>query len=222
MNSKPKSIRIPGPVIIGAGPSGLAVAACLKTREIPYLLLEKESCIASLWKNKTYDRLQLHLPKKFCQLPYIPFPSEYPKYPTKHQFIEYLESYAAHFGIDVVFGQEVLQAKFDMSSGFWLVVTKEYQFHSPWIIVASGENAEPFVPDIDGMSKFAGKVLHTSSYKDGAMFKGSKVLVVGCGNSGMEIGLDLCDNGAQVSIVVRDKVMQQCLFDSVLFHFILK
>ncbi|KAK3224084.1 hypothetical protein Dsin_011109 [Dipteronia sinensis] len=198
-------IMIMGPVIIGAGPSGLAVAACLKQRGIPSLIIEKESCIASLWKDRTYNRLHLHLPKKFCELPYIPFPPEYPKYPTKQQFINYLEAYAKHFSIEPLLGQEVQQAEFDTNRRCWWVRTNEYQFVSPWLIVASGENAEPVIPDIDGISKFTGRILHTSTYKNGDVFKGSKVLVVGCGNSGMEISLDLCNNGAQASIVVRDK-----------------
>ncbi|GMI89486.1 YUCCA6 [Hibiscus trionum] len=56
------------PIIIGAGPSGLATAACLKQKGIPSLILERANCIASLWKLKTYDRLCLHLPKQFCDL----------------------------------------------------------------------------------------------------------------------------------------------------------
>ncbi|KAK4840586.1 hypothetical protein QYF36_013048 [Acer negundo] len=205
-------IMIIGPVIIGAGPSGLAVAACLKRRGIPSLIIEKESCIASLWKHKTYNRLQLHLPKKFCELPYIPFPPEYPKYLTRQQFISYLDAYAKHFSIEPLLGQEVQQAKFDTTSSCWWVRTNEYQFVSPWLIVAAGENAEPVIPDIDGISKFTGRILHSSTYKDGAAFKGSKVLVVGCGNSGMELSLDLCNNGAQASIVVRDKVLGKSTF----------
>jgi cation diffusion facilitator CzcD-associated flavoprotein CzcO len=62
------------------------------------------------------------------------------------------------------------------------------------------------LPNIEGISDFKGSLIHTSRYKDGADFKGQKVLVVGCGNSGMEISLDLCNNDAQVSLAVRDKV----------------
>ncbi|KAH7566432.1 hypothetical protein ACOSP7_022913 [Xanthoceras sorbifolium] len=204
--SRSNCLWIQGPVIIGAGPSGLAVAACLKQRGVPSLIIEKESCIGSLWKLKTYDRLQLHLPKKFCELPYIPFPPEYPKYPTKQQFISYLEAYASHFSIKPLLGQEVQQAKFNATTGCWWVRTSEYQFASPWLIIAAGENAEPVIPNIDEISKFTGRILHTNTYKDGAAYRGSKVLVVGCGNSGMEISLDLCNNGAQASIVVRDKL----------------
>ena len=71
---KRRCIWVNGPVIVGAGPSGLAVAACLKEQGVPFLILERANCIASLCQNSTYDRLKLHLPKQFCQLPNFPFP----------------------------------------------------------------------------------------------------------------------------------------------------
>ncbi|CAN1121841.1 Indole-3-pyruvate monooxygenase YUCCA6 [Linum perenne] len=201
-----KLVCVPGPVIIGAGPSGLAAAACLKTKGIPFLILEKGSSIGSLWKFGTYDRLQLHLPKKFCELPYLPFPPHFPAYPTKQQFISYMENYAKDFTIKPLFRQEVRVVQYDPTMGFWQVQASEYQFICRWVIVATGENAEPVVPDIQGMRGFKGRILHTSSYKDGAEFKGKKVLVVGCGNSGMEVSLDLFNSGADVSVSVRNKL----------------
>lgn len=206
MDSELKRIWIPGPVIIGAGPSGLAAAACLKTKGIPSTILEKEDCLVSLWKFKTYDCLKLHLPKEACQLPHMAFPPEFPAYPTKQQFISYLEAYANHFSIVPVFRQEVRWAKYDATMRFWRVKTNDSEFVCLWLIVATGENAEPVMPDIAGISDFRGRLMHTSIYKNGADFKGSKVLVVGCGNSGMEVSLDLCNNGAEVSLVVRNKL----------------
>ncbi|XP_058228622.1 indole-3-pyruvate monooxygenase YUCCA2-like [Rhododendron vialii] len=206
MNSVLKRVWVPGPVIIGAGPSGLAAAACLKKMEVPFLIIEKENCLASLWKLKTYDRLKLHLPKEFCKLPHFPFPPDIPSYAEKQQFICYVEAYAEHFSIEPLFGKEVKRAKYDGTMGLWQVQTNDSEFMCRWLIVATGENAEPVLPQIDGIAEFRGNILHTSEYKNGADFKGSKVLVVGCGNSGMEIGLDLCNSGAQVSVVVRDKL----------------
>lgn len=197
---------VPGPVIVGAGPSGLAVAACLKEKGLPFLILEKQSCLASLWKLNTYDCLQLHLPKDLCQLPLMPFPQHFPIYPQKQQFISYLEAYAKHFSIDPLFGVEIRQAKYDAKMGCWRVEASSIEFLCRWLIIATGENSEPIFPKIEGLEKFSGKVVHTSEYKNGAEFKGNKVLVVGCGNSGMEIGLDLYNSGAHVSLVVRNKL----------------
>lgn len=206
MNPELKCIWIPGPIIIGAGPSGLASAACLRKIGIPFLVLEKESCLASLWKAKTYDHLTLHLPKKFCELPYMSFPQETPQYPEKQQFISYLESYAKSFSIVPMFRQEVRSATYDSCTGIWHIETSEFEFLCRWLLVATGENAVPVVPEIPGLKEFRGTLLHTSNYKNGTEFRGRKVLVVGSGNSGMEVCLDLCKSGAQVSLLVRHKV----------------
>ncbi|CAM8992322.1 unnamed protein product [Rhodiola kirilowii] len=202
-----RCIWVNGPIIVGAGPSGLAVAACLKQQGVPFLVLERASCIASLWQNRTYDRLKLHLPKQFCQLPNMPFPDHFPEYPTKRQFIQYLESYADKFQVVPQFNESVASAKYDETCGLWRVKTcKDVEYICRWLVVATGENAECVVPEIDELSGFNGLVQHACEYKSGEGFKGKKVLVVGCGNSGMEVSLDLSNHGAIPSMVVRSSV----------------
>lgn len=205
-----RHVFVNGPVIVGAGPSGLAAAACLKEKGVPSLVLERSNCIASLWQLKTYDRLSLHLPKQFCELPLMSFPVDFPTYPTKQQFIKYLELYAMTFDIRPVFNQTVVCANYD-EFGFWRVrtettTTMTTEYVSRWLIVATGENAEAVVPKIEGMEEFSGSIMHTSLYKSGEIFREKKVLVVGCGNSGMEVCLDLCNHDASPSLVVRDTV----------------
>ncbi|MCD9559518.1 putative indole-3-pyruvate monooxygenase YUCCA5 [Datura stramonium] len=209
--SSSRCIWVNGPVIVGAGPSGLAVGACLKEQGVPFVILEKDDCIASFWHKLTYNSLKLHLPKKFCQLPILPLPESYPKYLSKTQFIEYLECYARHFDINPRFNECVLSAKYDQVCSLWRVkaVTlsgSKFEYICRWLVVATGENAERVVPDIEGLREFGGEVLHTCDYKSGEKFHGKKVLVVGCGNSGMEISLDLCKYDAQPSIVCRSSV----------------
>lgn len=204
--NQPKGVWVHGPIIVGAGPSGLAVAACLKETGVPSLILERSDCVASLWQQRTYDRLKLHLPKQFCELPLFGYPENFPKYPTKHQFISYMESYANHFSIEPKFKQGVQSADFDQISGFWRVKTQDCEYISRWIIVATGENAEPAIPEIVGMERFQGPVVHTSGYKSGSEFRKQRVLVVGCGNSGMEVSLDLCRHNASPHLVVRNSV----------------
>ncbi|KAL2500804.1 Indole-3-pyruvate monooxygenase YUCCA2 [Forsythia ovata] len=206
--SKRRDVWVDGPVIIGAGPSGLATAACLKEKGIPSLIIDRSNCIASLWKFKTYDRLKLHLPKNFCMLPLMPFPASCPNYPTKQDFVTYMEAYARHFNLEPEFNQTVVSARFD---GFWRVTTvgikmEEREYVCQWLIVATGENAEEVVPEFEGMDEFVGPITHSSSYKSGDSFQSKKVLVVGCGNSGMEVALDLCNCKARPSLVVRDSV----------------
>ncbi|KAJ4968003.1 hypothetical protein NE237_014704 [Protea cynaroides] len=211
-----RNVWVNGPVIVGAGPSGLAVGACLKEQGVPFVVLERADCIASLWQKRTYDRLKLHLPKQFCQLPKLPFPEDFPEYPTKKQFIQYLESYAKKFEINPRFNECVQSAKYDETSGLWRVKTvstsnsssggAEVEYICWQLVVATGENAECVMPEIEGMSEFGGDIVHVSNYKSGEDYRGKKVLVVGCGNSGMEVSLDLCSHNAQPSMVVRNSV----------------
>ncbi|KAK7290430.1 hypothetical protein RIF29_04853 [Crotalaria pallida] len=212
-----RCIWVNGPVIVGAGPSGLAVAACLKDQGVPFIVLERANCIASLWQNRTYDRLKLHLPKQFCQLPNFPFPDHFPEYPTKFQFIKYLESYANQFNITPQFNETVQSAKYDETFRLWRVKTirknknscssnNEFEYICRWLVVATGENAEKVVPEFEGLNEFGGHVMHACDYKSGQSYDGQKVLVVGCGNSGMEVSLDLCNHNASPTMVVRSSV----------------
>ncbi|XP_065002237.1 probable indole-3-pyruvate monooxygenase YUCCA5 isoform X1 [Musa acuminata AAA Group] len=210
-------VWVNGPIIVGAGPSGLAVGACLREQGVPFVILERADCIASLWQKRTYDRLRLHLPKQFCQLPKLPFPEEFPEFPTRKQFISYLESYAKQFEISPRFNQSVQSAKYDETSGLWRVTavvagddsrnrSAEVEYIGRWLVAATGENAEKVVPELEGLEEFGGDVKHVCDYKSGEAYRGKRVLVVGCGNSGMEVSLDLCDHDASPSMVVRDSV----------------
>ncbi|KAE8694865.1 putative indole-3-pyruvate monooxygenase YUCCA7 [Hibiscus syriacus] len=209
-----RCIWVNGPVIVGAGPSGLAVGAGLKNQVVPFIILERANCIASLWQKRTYDRLKLHLPKQFCQLPNFPFPDDFPEYPTKYQFISYLESYAKQFDINPHFNETVQSAKYDETFSLWRVKTVSTSGPNPigveyicrWLVVATGENAEKVVPEFEGLQDFGGHVTHACDYKSGQSYSGERVLVVGCGNSGMEVSLDLCNHNANPSIVVRSSV----------------
>ncbi|KAF3781927.1 putative indole-3-pyruvate monooxygenase [Nymphaea thermarum] len=201
-------VYVNGPIIVGAGPSGLATAACLQLLHLPFLLLEKESCIACLWRERTYDRLKLHLPKAFCSLPFMPFPAHFPDYPTRDQFLAYLDAYCRHFHLRPRFGQCVESATFDPATGLWHVsiMGAEFEYLCRWVVVATGENAVPHLPELPGREAFKGNVVHSICYKNGEGLRGKEVLVVGCGNSGMEVCLDLCEHGAKPFMVVRSGV----------------
>ncbi|XVE77689.1 hypothetical protein DITRI_Ditri13aG0082400 [Diplodiscus trichospermus] len=196
-------------IIVGAGPSGLATAACLSLRSIPYLILEREDCFASLWKKYAYDRLRLHLDKQFCVLPHMPFPDSYPRFISKNQFVSYLDDYVSHFKINPLCRRCVELAEFDEASKKWIVKARNLgsgeveEFTGRFLVVASGETSNPYTPDIEGLNTFPGDVLHSTQFKNGKAFRDQNVLVVGSGNSGMEIALDLANHGAKTSIVVR-------------------
>lgn len=200
---------VEGAIIVGAGPAGLATAACLQKQGVSSLILEREDCIASLWRYRTYDRLRLHIAKQFCELPFMPFPTSFPTFPTRAQFLDYLDDYARIFDIHPQFNECVEEATY-CSGGLWKVESRGplgvRTFIGRWLIVATGENAQPLRPDIPGLDTFNGKLCHSSEYRSGEDFCGNRVLVVGGGNSGLEVALDLAIHQAEVFLSLRSEV----------------
>ncbi|KGN57468.1 probable indole-3-pyruvate monooxygenase YUCCA10 [Cucumis sativus] len=199
-------------IIIGAGPSGLATAASLTLSSISYIILEREDCSIPLWRKHSYDRLRLHLPNRFCHLPAMPFPSSAPNYLPKVNFLDYLDRYADNFRIRPLYRRNVEAAEFDHPEGKWKVRARNLdkgeveEFRSRFLVVATGETAEAYTPAVPGMEGFGGDLMHSTKFKSGKGFEGKNVLVVGSGNSGMEIALDLCLHAANTSVLVRSPV----------------
>ncbi|KAB1220410.1 putative indole-3-pyruvate monooxygenase YUCCA10 [Morella rubra] len=196
-------------VIVGAGPSGLATAACLTQHSIPYVILEREDCCASLWKKRAYDRLGLHLAKEFCSLPLKSVPPDAPTFMPKDYFIRYVDEYVSQFNINPHYHRSVELAFFDDIGKRWRIEAKntldgnKEVYSAEFLVVATGENGEGYIPSLPGMESFSGEIIHSNQYKSGSRYKSKKALVVGCGNSGMEIAYDLSDHGAFTSIVIR-------------------
>ena len=190
-------------IVIGAGPAGLAVGACLKRAGIPTLILEQSNKVGAAW-HRHYDRLHLHTDKAHSGLPFVPFPKAYPRYPSRLQVIEYLETYARHFQLEPRFGQQVVVARH--ANGVWEVQTQDARYQALNLVIATGYNREPYLPSWPGQTSFQGALLHSSQYRTGEPFKHQKVLVVGFGNSGGEIAMDLWEHGAQPSLAVRSPV----------------
>ncbi|KAG2305056.1 hypothetical protein Bca4012_064134 [Brassica carinata] len=196
-------------VIVGAGPAGLATSVCLNQHSIPNVILEKEDIYASLWKKRAYDRLKLHLAKNFCQLPFMPHGPEVPTFMPKELFIDYLDAYVTRFNINPRYNRTVKFSTFNVSNNKWRVeaentVTGETEVYwSEFLVVATGENGDPYIPGVDGIDTFPGEIVHSSLYKSGHDFTGKNVLVVGGGNSGMEISYDLNNYGAHTAVLIR-------------------
>src|SRR5690348_8257253 len=99
MDPSPRRDPVAAPVIVvGAGPAGLAVGACLRRAGIEPVLLERERTVASSWR-RHYDRLYLHTGRAHSSLPGFPLPREYPRYPSRQQVVDYLEAYARAHGL---------------------------------------------------------------------------------------------------------------------------
>ncbi len=190
-------------IIVGAGPAGLAVGACLKRAGIPCLILEQADRVGASWY-RHYDRLHLHTAKAYSSLPFFGFPKDYPRYPSRLQVISYLEAYARQFQLEPKFGQQVIGARY--VDGGWEVRTQDARYQAMNLVIAAGYNREPYLPNWPGQDAFGGVVMHSSQYRNGEPFRKQKVLVVGFGNSGGEIAIDLWEHGAQPGLAVRSPV----------------
>ncbi len=189
--------------MIGAGPAGLAMAACLRVAGREFAVVEREDAVGSSWR-RHYDRLHLHTVRQLSHLPYLPLPADYPRYPSRQQFVDYLEHYAQTFDLQPDFGTEVRSAKH--RGGAWQVATSRATYRAEHLVVATGYNAVPHRPTWPGLERYEGDLLHSREYRNGAEYAGKRVLVVGFGNSGGEIAIDLHEHGAEVAICVRGGV----------------
>jgi cation diffusion facilitator CzcD-associated flavoprotein CzcO len=189
-------------IIIGAGPAGLACAAALKRIGRSVVVLEKADKVGSSWY-RHYDRLKLHTDKRHSGLPGLPMPDHYPNYPSRDQLIAYLEDYAAHHGITPRFGMRVLRVR---RRDRWIVETNTEALIAKEVVFATGTAGWPYRPEWPGMESFPGRLLHSSEYTNPAPFAAHRVLVVGLGNSGGEIAMDLADAEGDVSLSVRGPV----------------
>jgi hypothetical protein len=190
-------------VVIGAGPAGLAVGACLRQAGLNFIVFEKADRVGSSWR-RHYQRLHLHTVKRYSSLPFAPFPRDYPRYVPKNLMIEYLDAYAKNFELRPRFGEAVRSVR--RADDGWSVTTERSSVHAPCVVVASGYNAEPVSRSDAKLAGFAGKVIHSADYRDAAPFAGQSVLVVGMGNTGAEIALDLAEAGARPTISLRNGV----------------
>lgn len=191
-------------IIVGASAAGLAVAACLKQAGIPKVtILERADKVGAAWRTH-YDRLHLHTDKRNSSLPFFPFSADVPRYPSRQQLITYLENYAKHFNLQPKFGQEVTNIQ--QKDGLWHITTSSDAFVANNLVMATGYTNTPHLPSWPGLEHFGGETMHSSTYKNGANFAHKQVLVVGFGNSGGEIAIDLHEHGAFPTLAVRSPV----------------
>ncbi|WP_137933774.1 flavin-containing monooxygenase [Mesorhizobium comanense] len=189
--------------IIGAGPAGLAVAACLRQAGLDFVILEKEHQVAPAWR-RHYERVHLHTTKRYSSLPFVPFPKHYPRYVPRNLFIDYLDDYAHRFDLRPRFGETISAITRDGRG--WRVEATSGPLSAWHVVIASGYNSEPLRPEFAGIENFKGKTLHSADYSNATPFAGQSVLVIGMGNTGAEIALDLAEGGARPTISVRGGV----------------
>jgi putative flavoprotein involved in K+ transport len=187
-------------VVVGAGPAGLAAAACLRERGLEATLVERAGRLGEPWRGR-YDRLQLHTIRRLSGLPGHPIPRSFGRWVGRDSFVEYLELYASHHGLEPRFGVDVQRIDREEASG-WRLTTSAGPIDADVVVVATGATRVPWLPAWPGT--FAGPLVHSSVYRDPGPYRDRDVLVVGAGNSGSEIAVDLVEGGAaRVRIAVR-------------------
>ena len=180
--------------IVGAGPAGVATAVALKDRGIAPLLLERAEHVGASWRSR-YDRLRLNTGRQFSHLPGRRYPAGTPTFPTRDQVVEHLDRHAREPGIELRLQTPV--DRIDRRQGGWTVATaSDGPIESRQVVVATGYEHSPFIPDWPGRDRFGGSIVHSSAYRNPQPYRGQRVLVVGPGCSGMEIAHDLATGGA--------------------------
>jgi len=191
-------------LIVGAGPAGLAVAGRLRQAGLEFEVIEKSDRVGDAW-HRHYDRLRLHTVKQLSHLPGLDFPEHYPRYVPKKDLADYYARYAEVFTIEPMFGEEAKTVR--RSDGRWLTTTGTgLEVLSDNVVIATGLNQAPFQPTYPGVGSFTGRLVHSKEYRNPDPFSGEKVLVVGMGNTGAEIALDLSEAGVDTTISVRGPV----------------
>ncbi|WP_190189507.1 flavin-containing monooxygenase [Streptomyces minutiscleroticus] len=189
--------------VVGGGPGGLAVAHALRARGVRAVVLERSAQVGASWRNH-YARLRLHTTRRLSALPGLPMPRSFGRWVARDDVVRYLEKYAEHHQLEIVTGVEVSRVERTDDGGWLLHASGGRELTGSAVVVATGRNHTPFLPDWPGRDTYTGELLHASAYRDAAPYAGRDVLVVGVGNTGTEIALDLAEGGAaRVRLAVR-------------------
>ncbi|MEU0430456.1 NAD(P)/FAD-dependent oxidoreductase [Streptomyces sp. NPDC006290] len=190
--------------VIGGGPGGLAAAYALRARGVRAVVLEKSDQVGASWRGH-YDRLHLHTTRRLSALPGLPMPRSFGRWVSRDNVVRYLEKYAEKHALEIVTGVEVSRIEPAPGGDGWLLhATGGRELTGSAVVVATGYNHTPRVPDWSGRDTYTGTLLHAGEYRNPAPYAGRDVLVVGVGNTGAEIAVDLVEGGAsRVRLSVR-------------------
>ncbi len=184
-----------GTVVIGAGQCGLAAAFHLRRRGLPFVVLDGGERVGDQWRQR-WDSLRLFTPGRSSSLPGWRFPAPGGAFPTKDEMGDYLEAYARRFELPVRSAVRVRALRGDGDD--FVVETSAGRFRAEQVIVATGRQRHPKVPDPAADLDPSLPQLHSVDYRNPGQLPAGPVLVVGAGNSGADLALELRSAGHQV------------------------
>ena len=188
-------------VVIGAGPAGLGVAAEQRRRVRPAVVLERDR-VFSTWR-RGYRRLELNSSAGLSHLPGRRFPRRAGRWVSRADYVAHGEALREELDLDVREGVDVHRID-PRADGLFDLVTSDGPLRARAVVVATGLNARPVVPAWPGAEEFTGTLLHSAHYEAPEAWAGREVLVVGGGNSGLDIAADLAAGGAHpVRLAIR-------------------
>jgi putative flavoprotein involved in K+ transport len=178
-------------VVIGGGQAGLSVGYHLAKRGIPFVILDAHPRVGDAWRNR-WDSLRLFTPSRYAGLPGFPFPGRGDAFLTKDEVADYLESYAQRFHLPVKNGVKV--DSLSKEGQRFVTIAGDLRFESANVVVAMANYQVPRVPDFARELDPAVVQLHSHDYRNPSQLRDGGVLVVGVGNSGADIGLEVAQS----------------------------
>ncbi|MFC7549806.1 flavin-containing monooxygenase [Plantactinospora sp. GCM10030261] len=178
-------------VVIGGGQSGLAAARAVRDAGLHPLVLEAGDRPVGSWPHY-YDSLTLFSPARYSAMPGLPFPGDPDRYPTRDEVADYLRSYADSLGVEIRTGHRVRTVS-TTPTGFLVHTAAGEEIPASGIVAASGTFGRPHLPVLPGQQEFSGEVRHVAQYREPAPYAGRRVIVVGAGNSAVQVGYELAD-----------------------------
>jgi putative flavoprotein involved in K+ transport len=183
-------------VVIGAGQSGLAAARTLQAHGISPVVLEAGPEPAGSWP-RYYDSLTLFSPARYSSMPGLDFPGGPDHYPHRDEVAAYLRRYADALGADIRTGTSVTAVEADGQAGFLVRTATGQRYRAAGVVAATGSFGHPYLPVLPGQDRFTGRLLHVADYRSPYQHAGERVIVVGGGNSAVQVGYEL----AQIATV---------------------
>ncbi len=174
-------------VIVGAGPAGLAAACELQRRGLRIRMIDGADQVGEPWRRR-HDALRLNTHRWCSSLPGLRIPSSAGAYPSRDAFVEYLERYERFLGVAIDWGVRVTAIDRDpVSQDGWVVQTSRGTMHARDVVLATGPDRVPRMPAWPGAAEFRGVLMHAGAFGRPTDYDGKRVLIVGGGNSGVDI-----------------------------------